>query len=147
VTAADAVAGIRARGLMTTADIVARWDVPAGESDRLLAQRRPLPVTLSHPEYGTIVINDNAPLSEKKLADVLDDGLTPADWLRKLNERVFFFADERPLRSLLDAKLNASRPKAIIEIDTRGLAEAYGAAMEIAPIDKFIVGVRETSPA
>lgn len=66
---------------------------------------------------------------------MLDDGLTPADWLRMLNERVFFFASERPLGSLLGAKLNANRTKAIIEIDTRALAEAYGDAMEIAPIN------------
>jgi hypothetical protein len=135
VTAAEAVPSIRARGLLTTADIVALWDVPQNERERLLTRRRPFPVTLSHAEHGPIVISDNAPLSEKKLGDVLDDGLTPADWLRMLNERVFFFADERPLHSLLGAKSNASRPKAIIEIDTRRLAEAYGEAIEIAPIN------------
>lgn len=135
VTDAEAVPSIRAMGLLTAADIVAHWGVPEGERDQLLSRRRPRPVTLPHATYGPIVISDNAPLSEKKLKDVLDDGLTPADWLRMLNERVFFFTEERPLRSLLGAKLNVSRPKVTIDIDTRRLAEAYGDALEIVPIN------------
>jgi hypothetical protein len=95
-----------------------------------MTKRRGKPVPL-----GPVVINDNAPLNEKKLASVLDDGLTTADWLRMLNGRVFFFAENGPLDRLMGAALNIGRPKRILVIDTRTLAEAYAESMEIVPIN------------
>ncbi len=97
VTAADAVPSILDRGLLTTADILARWGVDPTQRDGYLTRRRPVPVTLTHPALGSIVINDNAPLNERKLTAVLDDGLTAPDWLRMLNSRLFFFVDRTSL--------------------------------------------------
>ena len=135
LTAADAVQGILDRGLLTAEDIVARWDVDPAERHAYLTRRRPEPVTLAHPDLGSVVINDNAPLNERKLAAVLDDALTTSEWLRMLNSRVFFFADKTSLCSPVNAALNVGRPKRILEIDTRSLADAYGPSMEIVPIN------------
>ncbi|WP_181164423.1 DUF7002 family protein [Amaricoccus solimangrovi] len=135
VTGVEAVPSVLERGLLCSADIVDQWEVPPEDRDALLSRRRPSPVPLSHPRFGRIVINDNAPLSEPKLARVLDDGLTPPEWLRMLNQRVFFFTDRKPLEALRGARLNEKRPKSVIVVDTRALAEAYGRQMEIAPIN------------
>jgi hypothetical protein len=94
-----------------------------------------LPQAVRHREHGLIIINDNAPLSERKLAACLDDDLTTTEWLRMLNSRVFFFATPGPVRALTGAALNRGRAKKILLIDTCPFAEAYGEAMEIVPIN------------
>ena len=52
-----------------------------------------------------------------------------------LNSRVFFFPDLTPLERLLNAKLNKGVAKDVLVLDTRRLAQAYSAVMEIAPIN------------
>jgi hypothetical protein len=135
VTATDAIPSILERGLLTTSHILALWEVDPAQRDAYLAERRRLPVTLTHPELGSIVINDNAPLDERKLSAVLDDGLTTSDWLRMLNARVFFFTTLAPLKRLMGSALNVEKTKKVLVLNTRRLAQAYGEAMEIVPIN------------
>ena len=52
-----------------------------------------------------------------------------------LNTRVFFFTSLVPLRRLLTAALNVERPKKVLVVKTRPLAEAYCEDMEIVPIN------------
>lgn len=106
-----------------------------GRRRNLMTGRRIDRVPLDHPAYGHIVINDNRPLSVAKLAKVLDDGLSPADWLRMLNERVFFFTSKKPLETLQGAQLNRGEAKDLIEVDTLALATRYWNAMEIVPFN------------
>ena len=43
-------------------------------------KRRPTEVELAHPAHGTVILNDNLPLSERATSlPALDDGLTPPD--------------------------------------------------------------------
>jgi hypothetical protein len=51
---------------------------------------RPESVTITHPAYGSAVIRDQKPMRDSALLKCLDKGLTPADWYRTLNRRVFF---------------------------------------------------------
>jgi hypothetical protein len=81
------------------------------------------------------VLNDNSPLSETKLASCLDDGLSPADWLGMLNERVFFWADEAGLSRLTGARANRGRRREVLIFDTRGVATAHYDRVEISPIN------------
>ena len=134
-TPAGAAQSILERGLYSAKDILHHWEVEPSLSACYLTCRRRLPVPLDHPERGLIVLNDNAPLSETKLAKVLDDGLTSANWLEMLNSRVFFFVSEAPLCRLKGARLNRERPKDVLVLDTERLALAYGHAMEIVPIN------------
>jgi hypothetical protein len=135
VTAAGAARTILDRGLLSTKEILERWEIPASSRSHLMTRRRSEAVQLDHPVHGRIVLNDNAPLNERKLANVLDDGLTPARWLEMLNSRVFFFATEKPLRQLIGARLNRHLAKDVLTLDTDRLARAYGEVMEIVPIN------------
>jgi hypothetical protein len=90
---------------------------------------------LSHPVHGTAVLTDNAPLDDRKLARVLDDGLTPDGWRRVLAARVFFWTSEAEAQRLAHARLNRGEPRALLVLDTLSLARAHGARMEIAPIN------------
>ena len=59
----------------------------------------------------------------------------PADWLRLLNARVFFWADTDGLARLLGARINRARPREVLGFDTLGLARAHAERMELCPIN------------
>lgn len=135
VTAPGAWASMERQGLLSTAALLRLFDVDPAEVDRLVGQRRPQEVALNHPEHGMAVLCDNRPLSEKKLARCLDDGLAPADWFRMLADRVFFWAAEADLASLLGARGNRGRPRDVLVFDTRTLVAAHLDVVEISPIN------------
>ncbi|MEM7488822.1 MAG: hypothetical protein AAF390_06820 [Pseudomonadota bacterium] len=78
--------GIRKHGLLTAAQLAEMIDAD-------ITDRRPRPIHGTLPDGTKIAISDNGPLSVKRLAGVLDDGLTPTDWIAMLNERVFLWPD------------------------------------------------------
>ena len=135
VTEPGAWPSIRRLGLLSTSRLLDLFEVGAGARQALETQRRPGAVRLNHPSHGAIVLNDNLPLSETALAGCLDDGLKPVDWLRMLNARVFFWADEDGLGRLLGAKANRGRARDVIVVDTLGLARAHADRMELCPIN------------
>ena len=90
---------------------------------------------MQHALIGHVEINDNKPLHESKLARVLDDGLTPPDWLRMLNARVFFWAREEGLLTLSSAAANRARPRLVLVVDTLRLARVYAAWIDLSPIN------------
>jgi hypothetical protein len=135
LTTPGAWPSIAAHGLLSTAGLLDLFEVPAERRDALTARRRPGEVPLSHPRHGAAVLNDNLPLSEGALAGCLDDGLSPADWLRLLNGRVFFWADEDGLARLLNARMNRGRTRGVLVFDTLSLVSAHAARVELSPIN------------
>ena len=126
---------IARHGLLPAAALLELFEVEPARREALVARRRPASVPIRHPVHGEAAITDNVPLSEAALARCLDDGLTPADWLRMLNARVFFWADRARLDGLLNARLNRGRARDVLTFDTLGLARAHAARMEICPIN------------
>lgn len=135
VTEPGAWPSIRQLGLLSTRRLLDLFEVDGDRSTALARRRRPEAVPLVHPRHGGAVLNDNLPLSEKALAGCLDDGLTPADWLEKLNERVFFWADGDGLDRLLGARMNRGRRREVIVADTLSLARAHADRIELSPIN------------
>jgi len=90
-----------------------------------MTRRRPALVLLEHPQHGRAVIRDQKPLSEAKLAGCLCDGLTPTQWLRMLNTKVFFWVDPRRLTNLRDARAYRRQRQLVLRVDSRRLIEAY----------------------
>ena len=72
--------------------------------------RRPEIVELRHQDLGVAYVRDNKPLSDDRLKACLTDGLTPGDWCRELNRRVFFWPTEQRLKTLLAARPTDSQP-------------------------------------
>ncbi len=135
ITSAGAANSILANGLLTTRDILERWEVDTERRSHLLRCKRKADVTLHHPTHGPIVISNNDPLNETKLQSVLDDGLTIGDWLEMLNSRVFFFVNEKPLSSLANSRSNRALSKDVLVLDTKQLADAHFNTIEISPIN------------
>lgn len=135
VAGADAFSGISKLGLLPTAVLLKRFEVEPATQKELTEKRRPVPVVINHQRYGKVEINDNLPLTEKALAQCLDDGLAPRDWLSILNERVFFFPNEEAAFALASARMNVERVKTVVVLHTLPLARAYADSLELCPIN------------
>jgi hypothetical protein len=135
VAAQGALSSIMKFGLLPTVELVKRCNLDATTSHRILKHRRPSSVSLVHTDFGKVEISDNSPLSEAVLTKCLDDGLLPSDWMMMLNSRVFLFPHEAAALSLTQARLNMSRIKTVIAVDTFSFASRYADQMEICPIN------------
>jgi len=135
VTEPGAWQSIKEKGLLSTASLLNLFEVKGLERTVLETKCRASTVALAHPRHGHVVINDQVPLREQALETCLDDGLTPVDWLRTLNARVFFWPTEESLKRLLNARLNRNRQREVIVVDTQSLAAAHAQRMELSPIN------------
>lgn len=135
LTAPGAIQGIVRHGLLPTSGLLDLFEVPMAARVPVEGARRPASVVLVHPVHGRAEITDNLPLHMRALAACLDHGLTPVDWLRMLNERVFFWADEAGLDRLLNARINRGRARDVLVLDTLGLVRALAERVALSTIN------------
>lgn len=126
---------IKKNGLLSTSCLLDLFDVKGVKRETIETKRRPTAVVLNHLRHGQVILNDNVPLSEQALAKCLDDGLTPSEWIRILNARVFFWSSKENLSRLLNARLNRKRQREVMVVDTLSLAKVHGDRMELCPIN------------
>jgi hypothetical protein len=126
---------IVARGLRSTSRLLDLFEVTGEKRERIERRRRPNSETIHHPMHGTVIINDQRPMTEAALTGCLDDGLMPADWFALLNRRVFFWASEDGLGRFLGARANRKRAMEVLTIDTLSLARSHAERMELSPIN------------
>jgi hypothetical protein len=130
-TTPGAAQSIEKHDLLPTSSLLDLFEVHGAARCRIERHPSRTGVALHHPLHGTAVISDNSPLSVGALEVRLDDGPHAADWLRMLNERVFFWADEQGLARLLRSRLNRRRVRDVLVVDALSLARAHGTAMEM----------------
>lgn len=135
LTDPKAVPGILRHGLLPTSCLLSLYEVASEDRSRIECERRPTSVRLTHPVHGQATITDNLPLSMTALLSCLDDQMTPVDWLRTLNRRVFFWADQQGLSRLLGARLNRNRERAVLVLDTLSVARRFSEHVELSPIN------------
>jgi hypothetical protein len=135
LTTPDVVDAIRAHGLQCSASLVASSTLSAREQAELLRQRRDGEVALNLRDGREVRLNDNLPLSMKALAACLDDGWQPGDWIEHLNRHVFFWPSETRLQSLLAARMNRERERAVLVFDTLPLVSAHAHRTHLSPIN------------
>jgi hypothetical protein len=121
-------------GLLSVRAILDRFEVGEPLRGRLETQRRPAPVRLSHPAHGDVLIRDQRPLQETKLARCLTD-MTVAEWLALLNSKVFFWVSEQRVQSLLEARAYRDREHAVLVVDTRSLLDTHRDRVTLTPIN------------
>lgn len=131
---------IQRHGLLSTSALLDLFGVEGGARDSIEANRRPQGVLLEHPEHGRAKIRDNKPINDKALEKCLEDGLSPSDWYRMLNARVFFWLSRKRLLKLLGARTYARDAHDILELDVRPLVEAYREEITFSPINSGATG-------
>lgn len=62
-------------------------------------------------------------------------GMSPRQWYESLNRRVFFWATQKRLLTLLSAKAYRDRKHGVITVDTAGLLERHFDQVNLSPIN------------
>jgi hypothetical protein len=126
--------GIRQYGLLSTTALLDLFDVDGDVRAALESARRPESVTITHPVHGAAVVRDQIPLREGPLERCLV-GMTPVEWYRELNRKVFFWLDEERVRVLLRGRAYRGRPHDVLTVDTASLVGAHENEITLAPIN------------
>lgn len=128
---------IQQHGLLSTTALLDLYGYAPTDPFRIAVeeQRRAESVPISRPGLANAVIRDQKPMSDGALLKCLDGGLTPTDWYRTLNAKVFFWLSRERLRRLLGAKAYRDQPQTVLTIDTRSLVEANVGYIMLSPIN------------
>lgn len=126
---------IKRHGLLSTSALLDLYGVQGDARERIESRHRPESVRIEHPKYGAAYIRDQKPMSDRGLQRALLDGLTPSDWYRLLNRRVFFWVSEDRLRTMMNARAYRGLRKTILTVDTAPLLKRHARRVELAPIN------------
>lgn len=117
---------IRRHGLLSTEALLDLFEVPDSRRRELLCEHRPESITISHPDFGAAVVRDQKPMSYLGLERALEDSdLSPEDWLRFLNEKVFFWVTRERVQRLLCAQAYRDREHEVLVVRTEPLVTNY----------------------
>lgn len=124
-TPAQAWPGVRAHGLLPVERLLELFEVD--DAERLLTHRRPAAHRLTHPVHGDAWLRDQRPMNEAHLARMLEGtSMTVAQYLRRINGLVFFWADPGRLERLRDLPRYADQAQLVLTVDTASLLAAHG---------------------
>lgn len=134
VTHADAWPSITAHGLLSTSALLDLFQIPDRERAFIEAARRPDSVVIEHPSLGRAVIRDNKPISDAQLARCLVD-ITPLEYYRLLNRRVFLWPTKQRLENHLTARTYRHDPQLVVTVDTAALVTRQLSALRLSAIN------------
>lgn len=126
---------IQRHGLLSTSALLDLYDVQGARREAIEGCRRPEGVFIEHPVLGRAAIRDQKPMDDAGLRMCLLDGLTPEDWYRWLNGRVFFWLTRERLLRLLNARPYREAEHDVLELDTASLVAAHRPAIRLSPIN------------
>jgi len=126
---------IQEHGLLSTSALLDLFEYEGAARHVIEAAFRPESVVIEHPDLGKAVVRDQRPMiSDSVVARYLDE-LSPEEWYRTLNRRVFFWVRERRLEKLLAAGLYRKRPHIVLVLDTRRLLARHLNRVTLSPLN------------
>ena len=129
---------IERRGLLSTSALLDELGVSGYARVPVEAAHRPNTLALSSADE-TVWVRDQHPLEPAALAACLD-GVSPEEWYRTLNSRVFLWPTQERLERML--KAYGRSEQAILEVDTAGLLARYADKTELSHINSGYAGSR-----
>lgn len=126
---------IQRHGLLSTSALLDLFEVRGERRVALEARHRPESVMLQHPRHGVAVVRDQKPMDDRGLLRSLSGGLTPEDWYRLLNARVFFWVRHERLTTLLNARAYRGKRQTVLTVDTARLLARHKASVLLSPIN------------
>jgi hypothetical protein len=131
----DSWNSIRRHGLLSTSGLLDLFEIAGAERERIESRHRIESIPIWHPIHGSAVIRDQKPMSDDGLSRALLDGLTPQQWYRDLNSRVFFWLTEDRLNTLLNAKAYRRERHTVLTINTMLLLDRHAGRTSLSPIN------------
>lgn len=127
--------GIQEHGLLSTSALLTLYGVAGKQRMAIEDQRRDAMVVLRSAGFPDAHVRDNLPMRDQDLRRCLRDGLSPSEWYRILNERVFFWVEEPRLQRLLHARSYRDRSHDVLVVRTAPLLMAYETRVTLSPIN------------
>lgn len=125
---------IRANGLLSTTALLDLYENEGANRFRIESNHRPASVNIEHNEYGIATIRDQKPMRESSLLICLDE-MTPNEWYRLLNGKVFFWPTIERLLTLLNGREYRDRTQLVIEVSTHELLRRHHENVSLSPIN------------
>jgi hypothetical protein len=125
---------IAQHGLLSTSSLLDLFGYAGERRNRIEGAWRPESVTIRSPEHGNAVVRDQKPMDDSGLRRCLRD-MTPAEWYRLLNSRVFFWLTEERLDRMLTARAYRNELHLVLVVDTAGLLRAHHTRVALSPIN------------
>ena len=125
---------IRRHGLLSTSALLDLFGITGKARYCIESCHRPRSVTINHPEHGTAIIRDQAPMRESMLARCLD-GISTREWYELLNRKAFFWMTEVRVQTLLRARLYRAHEHIVIIVDTASLLAGHADRAALSPIN------------
>ena len=130
---------VQKHGLLSTSALLDLFEYTGQQRSDIESKLREKAFTIKHPTHGEAVIRDQQPLCDIPNKGIyLDnclDGVTRQEWFEILNERTFFWADEKGLNIMLHAVLYRDRSHYVITVDTRKLLERHAGRITLSSIN------------
>jgi Family of unknown function (DUF7002) len=131
---ADSWPSVRTHGLLSVTALLDLFEVDGAQREKIESQHRPECVPIKHPIHGRAVIRDQKPMSESALRKCLID-MTPEEWYRCLNRRVFFWVSKERVERLLGARAYRNLAHCVITADTAAVVRGYHRKITLGPIN------------
>ena len=122
---------IRRDGLMSPLALCEAMGLSQARTEEVMTTRRGVITDMGE----GVVLNDNSPLQMGPLRRALPEHLSPEDWMRALNSRVFLFPDRRAVDRFTGALRARDLARDVWEVDGLELAEAHLDRLEVTPFN------------
>lgn len=123
---------IQRHGLLSTSALLDLYGVNGAGRQRIEAEHRPDTVLIKTDGRGEASIRDQKPMSDEGLRRALRDGITPTEWYRILNSKVFFWVTEERLGRLLGAGTYKNDWHDVLLLDTASVLRVHEAKVVLA---------------
>ncbi|MAM71661.1 MAG: hypothetical protein CMP91_11015 [Gammaproteobacteria bacterium] len=127
---------IKANGLLSTSALLDLYKINGQKRQQIETCHRSESITINCQGLPTAVVRDQKPMSDSALQKVLLDNLTPADWYRILNSKVFFWSSYEKVLKLLNARAYRSKSHDVIAVDTASLIKNYSEKIFLCPYNR-----------
>jgi hypothetical protein len=126
---------IRQHGLLSTCALLDLYQVTGATRKRIEEQRRATSATLQNPALPSAIVRDQFPMTDAGLLRCLPNRISPADWYKLLNQKVFFWLTKDRLIRLLNAGNYRNSSHDVLEISTQGLLDNYFDKIWLSPMN------------
>jgi|HubBroStandDraft_1064217.scaffolds.fasta_scaffold18148_5 hypothetical protein len=126
---------IRERGLLSTSELLTVYGYNNEGREAIESEWRRRSVVIRRDGLPDAVVRDQLVMPPEALQECLSPGLTPRDWYRLVNSKIFFWTSQIDLARFLSARSYRGSPHVVIEVDSAKLIERYVDRITLTPFN------------